>query len=253
MLQSILLPMDEGKQTDFGLELAFSYSQKTESIIEGLVVAPEKSLSTERLEKKLRDGCLEKSIPHEFQIKSGEPSEVILNELYLSDILFIGKNTYNSASSPKESKSTFERVNQASFRPVMIIPEEMEKPNFDEAVIATDGSPASQKAVQMFTLLGLAKNYSKITVISVSQDLIKAEKNTSYVSLYLARHNVKAIEKPIQSEDSPWKPVIGYLENNLPSVLVMGVYGTGGIKEFFLGSFTSSLIKNSPIPIFTSK
>lgn len=280
MIGSILLPMDKSSYTDSGLELATTLSGKTGSLLEGLVIVDEPALTqtqakplgasgfsdraketllkeafdtAEELKSKFESKCKAKNARGSYLRKSGQPDEEIIAELAHSDLLFLGKKTYFKYATQREACDTFAKVTHSSFRPVILVPEEIPAVNFDEAVIATDGSPASLKAVQMFTLLGLAKNYTKITIVSVADDLAKAERNTANVSKYLAKHKVNSIEKPIQAADTPWEPVLGYIKNHTPSLLVMGVYGTGGIKEFFVGSFTSSLIEKSPIPMFTSR
>ncbi|MCC5815055.1 MAG: universal stress protein [Leptospira sp.] len=280
MIGSILLPMDKSSFTDSGLELSTTLSAKTQTLLEGLVIVDEPTLTqtqakplgasgfadraketvlkeafdtADELKEKFESKCKEKKANANFVRKSGHPDEEIINELAHNDLLVLGKKTYFKYATQRENCDTFSKVTHSSFRPVILMPEEIPAVNFDEAVIATDGSPASMKAIQMFTLLGLAKNYTKITIISVASELAKAEKNTANVSKYLAKHKVNSIEKPIQAADTPWEPVLGYIKNHTPSLLVMGVYGTGGIKEFFMGSFTSSLIQNSPIPMFTSR
>jgi nucleotide-binding universal stress UspA family protein len=105
----------------------------------------------------------------------------------------------------------------------------------------------------MFVLSGLAKVYKKITVISAAKDLSHAQKVVQDTEEYMKRHKLAIIQKPIQAKDTAWEPVIGYLKEHNPGLLVMGIYGTGGIKEFFVGSFTSELLKNSKVPMFTSR
>jgi nucleotide-binding universal stress UspA family protein len=280
MIGSILLPMDTSSHTEAGLNLGLELCSKNQATLEGLVVVDEPALTNtqakplgasgfsdraketmlkeafetaDELQKTFEEKARNNKIKFQFKRRTGEPESEIISELAHNDLLILGTQTYFKYATQREACETYHTVTHKSARPVILIPEEIPPIHFDEAVIATDGSPASLKAVQMFALLGLAKLYTKITIISVSDEEAKAQKTTNDTRIFLANHGIKALEKPIHSPDTPWEPVIGYIKSHSPAILVMGVYGTGGIKEFFLGSFTSSLIQNSTIPIFTSR
>lgn len=280
MIGSILLPMDKSSHTEAGLNLGLEICSRNQAALEGLAIVDEPALtstqakplgasgfsertketllkeafdSADELQQKFEEKARAKKIKFLFKRRSGDPEKEIISELAHNDLLILGTKTYFKYATQREACSTFQTVTHSSFRPVILIPEEIPPIHFDEAVIATDGSPASLKAVQMFALLGLAKLYTKITIIAVSEDQSKAQKITKDTNIFLAKHGIKSIEKPIQTPGIPWEPVTSYIKNHSPAMLVMGVYGTGGLKEFFLGSFTSSLINNPSIPIFTSK
>lgn len=280
MIGSILIPMDTSSHTEAGLQLGLELCSKNQATLEGLAIVDEPALThtqakplgasgfsdraketqlkeafetAEGFRKTFEDKAKAKRIKYEFKRRSGSPETEIMSELTHADLLILGTKTYFKYATQREACDTFQTVTHNSFRPIVLVPEEIPPVNFEEAVIATDGSPASLKAVQMFALLGLAKLYTKITIISVSNDEAKAQKNTKDVQIFLANHGIKAIEKPIHAPDTPWEPVIGYIKNHNPSLLVMGVFGTGGLKQFFVGSFTASLIEKATIPMFTSR
>ncbi|WCL49491.1 hypothetical protein [Leptospira sp. GIMC2001] len=280
MIGSILLPMDSSSYTQAGLNLASDISSKTKAKLFGMSIVDEpaitetkaKPLGSAGFSDRAKESVLkeafdaadalfqtfdktakERRIQSEFIRKTGNPTEEIIHEMVKHDLLVIGSKTYFKYATQREECDTFSHITKSTHRPMMIVPEDVSPNSFKEAVITTDGSILSNKSIQMFVLTGLANQYEKITVISSSSNIDQAQSNVKTVSEYLSHHNIKCIEKPIHAPDTTWEPVIGYFKEHNPSLLVMGVYGTGGVKEFFVGSFTSAILGKINSPIFTSR
>jgi nucleotide-binding universal stress UspA family protein len=280
MIGSILIPLDTNENSEVGLQFGVDLSAKLGCHLQGLGIVDEPEIlktqakplgasgfsdrsketvlkesfdQIDSFQKKFETSAKSKGVQNSFQRRTGSPDQEILAELSYSDLLILGSNTNYKFATQREDCDTFTHVTHGSTRPVIVIPKSAKLSGFEEAVIATDGSPASQKSIQMFVLSGLAKVYKKITVISAAKDLSHAQKVVQDTEEYMKRHKLAIIQKPIQAKDTAWEPVIGYLKEHNPGLLVMGIYGTGGIKEFFVGSFTSELLKNSKVPMFTSR
>jgi nucleotide-binding universal stress UspA family protein len=63
-------------------------------------------------------------------------------------------------------------------------------------------------------------------------------------------HNIEADSRPVPSADPPADLLLQAVTNLNAEFLVLGAYGTPRLKEFFLGSVTKSLLKQSPFPLF---
>lgn len=280
MIGSILIPLDTSPYSEKGLKLGSELAAKLNTKLFGLAIVDEPTItepqakplgasgfsgsakeavlkeafdSAETLKSMFEKTNAGKKVSGEFIRRSGNPAEEILSESIQHDLLILGKKTYFKYATQREECETFETLTKNSPRPFVLIDDEFETINFKEAVISTDGSHLSLKSIQMFVLTGLAQLYDKLTVISTSQDLPVAEKNVNTVLEYLKKHKLQAVGKPIKISDTAWEPVISYCKEYSIPMLVMGVYGTGGFKEFFMGSFTSSILEKSQTPIFTSK
>lgn len=142
--------------------------------------------------------------------------------------------------------------------------------SYEKILLTTDGSQASEKAVD--EAVKLAKNCeAKIHVLYVvdtgveSQydsvnDLMSETKSSRKLEQVgekaLKSITVKLEEEAIQFEKSivkgkPFQKINSFAEENNMDVIVMSTNGRSGLDRMLLGSVTEKVIRTSNIPVLT--
>lgn len=177
----------------------------------------------------------------------GEPWEQIVLESQLCDVIILGKQTYFHFETQEEPCDTLCRVLRNTPRPVVAVPEHL--PESQKILIAYDGSVQAARALQLFTLLELPQGRETL-VCSVDRDAAQAKRWAETAGRFLAQHGVQFSLHPITSSQRPDQVLLEEINKHQAGLVVMGAYGKPILREFFLGSTTTSLLKNAPVPIF---
>lgn len=113
--------------------------------------------------------------------------------------------------------------------------------------LAFDGSPTGRKMVETVTksplLHGLAGH------IVMAGDVSEA----GHQELNWAKAHLQAADFKISSsvvKGHPETVLPSYLKSHAVDLLVMGAYGHSRIRQFIVGSTTTTLLRTSPVPVF---
>jgi nucleotide-binding universal stress UspA family protein len=106
------------------------------------------------------------------------------------------------------------------------------------------------RALQMFTLLGMAKD-SLLRVMSVDRDQELATRRTSAAAIYLRGHGYTVETNPVASAVDPSEVLRIEVTGRKIGTLVMGAYGRRGLRTVLFGSTTRKLIESPPCMLFT--
>ncbi|MCS7016807.1 MAG: universal stress protein [Gemmatales bacterium] len=177
----------------------------------------------------------------------GQPWEQIVLEAQRCDVVILGKETYFHFETQDEPCDTLYRVLRNSPRPVVAVPEKI--PEGETALVAYDGSLQAAQALQLFALLGLSEQ-SRVMVCSVSHDGQLAKRWADTAAEFLSYHDVRAQVHPITSSSAPAQVILEEARKHRAKLLVMGAYGQPILKEFFLGSVTQKVLRDTDIPLF---
>lgn len=159
-------------------------------------------------------------------------------------LLVIGKRGDTSNSVSQLVGGHLESVIRTVHRPILVTPGKFETPH--SVMLAFDGSATSQKGVEMLATSPLLKGLA-IHLVMVRADtpdnatLLDSARNV----LATAGFNAHAA---VLSGDV--EPVLhAYQAEHSIDLLVMGAYGHSRIRQFLVGSTTTSMIRTTTTPL----
>lgn len=162
------------------------------------------------------------------------------NEVGL-DLVIVGKRGEDADFASEHLGSSMERLVRASQKPCLVVPRKYIP--IKHVLIAYDGSPSVNKAIQFFVRSPLFKDVQLDLVMVTEEDDASGEQNNlmnkALQALKEAHYNVHA---EILSGD-PSDTIVNYsLKNNI-DLLVMGAYGHSAIRHLLIGSTTTDLMR----------
>lgn len=177
----------------------------------------------------------------------GDPVEELAREGEECDLLVVGREAVFAAADGPES--AFRRVLNATPRPVVVaVPN---APPAGPALIAYDGSVQAARTVEAFVGTGIDTR-REVRVVCVHPDADRAAELLARAGRYLAAHGVAMTAVPVVTSDDPGRVLVEEAARAGAELLVAGAYGKSAFREFFLGSVTRTLLRDSRVPMFLS-
>jgi nucleotide-binding universal stress UspA family protein len=141
---------------------------------------------------------------------------------------------------------TIEAALFGSGRPVLVAPATLPSDLTDSAVLAWNGSPESNRAVA--AALPLLSACRRVLVFCEAESQ-RAAGHPDVVIGYLARHGIKAVMLPaaVGHGDLPER-LLDTAAQAKASLLVMGAYTHGRLRQMVFGGVTSHVIAKTGIP-----
>jgi nucleotide-binding universal stress UspA family protein len=195
--------------------------------------------------------CDEANVNCEISHNEGSPVAEFLKEAAGYDIIIMGQETYFQHDSREGPCSTLVHLLKDTPRPVVVIPNKIEfKYNLeDPAVIAFDGSIPSARAMQLFTLLSYDDPSNEIHLVTVCDEEEEGRTRQEKALLYLERWYGRKPTSAILHGRRP-DALLNYTRKVNARVLAMGAYGRSGLKSFFFGSTTRTILKKANTMLF---
>ncbi len=190
--------------------------------------------------------CAEAGVACKELEEVGLPAEEIVTEAQRFDLILLGQKTHFSPDGPEAGDQTLSRVLSRSPRPVVAVPRTLTEG--ESVVIAFDGSLQAARALHLFEASGLG-NDRKVHIVSVSKEKPLAARHAERAADFLRAHEISVQSHPVDSSD-PASALLEAIGTFHAELLVMGAYGQASWREFFLGSVTRTLLKESPVPLF---
>jgi nucleotide-binding universal stress UspA family protein len=274
MVRGILIGLDGSPYSMAAVELALCWAERFNCLLVGLGIIDEPAIRArepipiggsafkkQRDEALLADArlkveqflvdfqrrCSEAGVAHRVIKDVGPPADQIVLEAQRFDIILLGQRTYFEFETRAGPDETLHEILKHSPRPVVTV---LERPAQGHAVVvAYDGSLQASRAVYALAASGLAAGEA-VYVVSIHQDLSEARRRSDRAVEFLALHEISARALPlIPSSDTAdvLREQAWMLDAGL---LVMGAYGKSLLHEFFFGSVTRGLLKDSPAPLF---
>ena len=282
MYKRILVPIDPSKSSERAMELAIFLANQYGASLTGMVILDIKGIDTyigplpigaskyahemehkfiENAEKtideliaKFSGKCQEAGVNFNIHKLKGMPSSLIIEESRFFDLLLIGRQSNFNFAINHERGHTFEKVMANCLAPIMAVPENIVLKNITEGnpnvVIALDGSLEASGALMRFTQLISDKRSKVDLVMSHSDDLF-----SKYV-LENSAELLKAYDLEQVCTHHTEENIIKYIDANFletADLFVIGPRTTNAISEFFLGSFTKFLLKNTDQLLFIAR
>jgi nucleotide-binding universal stress UspA family protein len=141
------------------------------------------------------------------------------------------------------------RILKNSPRPVVLVPPHGAVGDHGEVVVAYDGSLQSARALYAAAFSVLESDV-KVHIVSVATARAVAAGAADQAVAFLRLHQVDAVPHPIESHESPATVILEQADRIGAGLVVMGAYGEPVLREFFLGSVSRTILKESKVPVF---
>lgn len=219
---------------------------------EGFFDTIEKSLDEKAdfILKEFQERCQKAGVKSEIKKVIGKISPVIIEEAQSADmILMAKKGEHFHLKEGGLLGSVAESVARNSGKPVLVTPENFVE--IESMALAYDGSDSASKALHLSLELS-QQNTWPLTVIIITSDSKKAAALIAQVE----EANQKDPEEPpiadcetiiLSGKESD--EIIKFIQEGSVELMVMGAYGHNRLRELFIGSTTSQVVRKSPIPV----
>ena len=274
MLQSILVGLDGSAYSAAAVELGIRWAQHTGAVLVGLGIIDAPTIckpqpvplgasaykvhhdatlladASHKVAQLLADcaqRCAEAGVTCQILQDTGLPAAHILLEAQHYDLIMLGQHTFFHFETQDTPDDTLAVVVKQSPCPVVAVPATL--PEWRAVLIAYDGSPHATRALHMFQALGLASAYD-VHVVCVDAHKEKAHLCVERAVTFLQGHNVVAQAHALATSESPAHALLQYVHQVQAGLLVMGSSGRSPLREFFGGSVTRTMLRDSPVPLF---
>lgn len=136
---------------------------------------------------------------------------------------------------------------------------------YDEILFPTDGSPASQTAVEhaidhaerydaRLHTLYVVDTTAYASLDAGAETVISALKEEGKTALSQVAERAESADIPVVSEivsGSPYKQLTEYATTNDVDLIVMGTHGRTGLDRYLLGSVTERVVRSADMPVLT--
>jgi nucleotide-binding universal stress UspA family protein len=274
MLRSMLVGVDGSAYSTTAVELGIRWAQRYGAVLVGLGVIDAPTIckpqpvplgasayKVQRDASLLADAshkvtqflehfaqrCAEADVACQILQEVGLPTERILLEAQRYDLILLGQQTSFHFETQAQPDDTLYTVLKHNSRPVVAVPVPL--PEGWVAVVAYDGSLHAARALQMLQAVGLADSH-EVHVVCVAPHQEQADLCVERAVTFLQGHNIVAHAHALATSASPAHVILEHVQQVEASLLVMGAYGRSTLREFFGGSLTRTMLRESPVPLF---
>lgn len=159
------------------------------------------------------------------------------------DFVLLGKRGEQHAGDPHLGDN-LERIARTSPHPVLVASRAFQ--SIERFLVAYDGGPSSEKAVAHLVESPLLRGLPCHLVSVGSPEEVR---ESAFIA---ARDRLATAGYAVRAEIVPGVPgevIAETVRREGMSLVVMGAYGHGRVRRFFLGSTTSEMIRACPVPV----
>jgi nucleotide-binding universal stress UspA family protein len=192
--------------------------------------------------------CSASEVAH-AQIKAvGSPVAMIEEEAQCCDLILIAQRPrFRFSQRDKTSDDTLFALLKNAPRPIVAVPEV--SASLGSVLVAYDGSLQASRALAAFEATELGERVP-VHILSVDRSAFDAARHAEQARRFLAHHGIEAHPLTIESSLDPAAVIQEQIRRLGASLLVMGACGQPVLREFFVGSVTRRMLKESDIPLF---
>jgi nucleotide-binding universal stress UspA family protein len=179
------------------------------------------------------------------RLRHGEFVETVLEMQADARLFVLGEHHHASGSAKLHIDHHVERVVRGVQRSVLVATAQaFEAP--ERVVIAFDGSASARKAAGQVAASAMLQGLH-VVLARVGQDtpLARRQLEDARAALQAAGFSVETVLKA----GEPQAVLPGLVKAQGPSLLVMGAYGHSRLRQFVLGSTTTTLLRSSEVPV----
>lgn len=277
MIRSVLVALDSGENMDIVLKYGLELAQYFESEVHGIHVLDVRklyspfmedvlysaglssvpnlqSLVRERMQKlknilhsAWKHGTDQHQLKGTFQCPEGIVSEELANEARKHDLLVIGTKGENFQLSQLLVGSTFNEVVQLVNRPILVVPDQVNRFYVRRVLVAYDGSPRSNNALHFVIQSVRDYNLECELVVCKDEALLNAENVLNEAKEILQRASIQFNARLIQGPAS--QMILDHAVVSNCDLICMGRYSGAFIKDLFVGGVARQVLTKSQIPI----
>ena len=144
--------------------------------------------------------------------------------------------------------STAELVVRKSGKPVLVTPKTYQ--DIESMALAYDGSPPAHNALKLAVNLS-EKAAWPLTIICITDNQTVADQLHEKIETYLEPFQIDCETIIIRGKDS--REILKFIQEGSVELLVMGAYGHNRLRQLFIGSTTSDVIRKSEIPVLLTR
>ncbi len=144
--------------------------------------------------------------------------------------------------------STAEAVVRKAGKPVIVTPDAFRE--IESMALAYDGSAPARHALSIAAFLSGAAGWP-LTVVLITDNQTLAAERMKQVEEALADAKIDAQTIVLPGKED--KALLRFIQEGAVELMVMGAYGQGRLRELFVGSTTSAIIRKSPIPVLLTR
>ncbi len=160
-------------------------------------------------------------------------------------VFVLGQNRDTAPRGRRHLDHHIERVVRSVSRTVLVVPvDTFTAP--DQIVVAYDGSPTAQRVVERLAASPI------LTGLPVTLLMVAHDTPDNRATLLTARQKLETEGRHVETLLSPGTPeteILTLLGQRPRSLLAMGAYWHSRIREFIVGSTTTTLLRLSPVPV----
>ena len=201
----------------------------------------------EQLLEQFAARCAKASVAHAEVKAVGSPHELIAAEAQSCDLVLLARGShFRFTAGDDDTDEILKKVLKDIPRPIVVVPTSLVPDG--PAVIAYDASLQAARALAAFQTAGLGES-REVHIVSVAASAAVAAEHAERAREFLSHHGIEAVPVVRESSAPPAKVILEQIGRLNAGLLVMGAYGQPGLREFFLGSVTRTLLHQTPVPL----
>lgn len=206
----------------------------------------EARLVCERYLERFASRCAEAGVNSKSVLEVGEPAGAILAQAQRHDLILLGLETRFRAMPGGGPCETLDKVLHSPPRPVVAVPAELGTGT--TAVIGYDGSLQAARTLAAYMSTGLATSYQNV-VVTINEDYEEAAGVIEAAVAYFGLHGVAVKARPVETRLDPAAVLLDHAGQFQAGLVVMGAFGHSALREFFFGSTTRGVLRESTVPV----
>jgi nucleotide-binding universal stress UspA family protein len=176
---------------------------------------------------------------------SGIMWEEIIRREHDYNLVSLGRTVYKGEEQGSKIGDILKQVAYKSTIPVLVSTSTY--PIGQKIMVCYDGKKNSHKALGIAS--GLARKFGQPLLILTIEDDIQKSEVISKEAVNIAVEDGALDVVPILHRKHTVETILAEVENRNVSLLVMGSYGDGTLKEFFAGSTTEDVLNQTGCPV----
>lgn len=203
-----------------------------------------------RLEEILAEfdrACQIAGVQHRSFMTRGNAADRLTQHAQRADLLVVGHQRLESTNSIAPTTDTLVTSIKRAVRPIVCVSGLTYSAS--SVLVAYDGSPQAVRTLAAFVGLGVFADLP-IRLITIEKSLGDLAYDTTLASEFLEAHGYKIDVTCFTTDESPSEALLRLIEETRPALVVLGAFGKSWLREVFVGSVTTMLLRKSPAPLF---
>ncbi|MEF2072511.1 universal stress protein [Consotaella aegiceratis] len=179
-----------------------------------------------------------------IRLRHGDVAETVNETEEFTDLVLVGKRGEGADFAKGHLGSNLERVIRGSDKPVLVTSRAFRPVR--KALIAFDGGASVMKAIDYVASQPLLKGVAcELVMAGTGSSADRTHMDEALGQLKQAGLDASKVVLP----GEPEKVITARIESESIDLLIMGAYGHGRLRSFFIGSTTSEMVRTCKVPV----